>query len=114
MVIAARLVVDAGMHYFGWTRAQCRDYLARVMPLSLAEIEADLDRIGQDEPGESLAAGMGAREMRAYRRWLTGELGPDFDVNAFHQEMLSLGPVPLPALGTHLEWWVWQERTQRR
>lgn len=114
MVIAARLVVDAGMHYFGWTRAQCTEYLARATALPAAEIEADLDRIGQDEPGESLAAGMGAREMRAYRRWLATELGSDFDARAFHRELLSLGPVPLPALGTHLEWWVWQERTRRR
>jgi hypothetical protein len=48
------------------------------------------------------------------RRWAERELGDQFDVRAFHDEVLSIGSVPLPVLGQHLEWWLWRERTKTK
>jgi uncharacterized protein (DUF885 family) len=107
---AAWLVVDTGIHYFGWSRSQA---LAVLRPFSTAT-SAELDsmfvaRVIQS-PGSAGAAAMGARELAAMRTWMQRLLGRDFNLAAWHHELLTLGPVPLPVLAAHLEWWGWDMR----
>jgi uncharacterized protein (DUF885 family) len=47
------------------------------------------------------------------RTWMQRLLGDAFNVKAWHAEVLSLGPVPLPVLAAHLEWWGWNERRKQ-
>lgn len=107
---AALLVVDSGIHYFGWTKQQALQLLRRY---SLAD-DPTLDRLLVDHviatPGRSGAGVLGAREFAALRAWMQDALGEDFNAPAFHSELLSLGPAPLPVLAAHLEWWEWNER----
>jgi uncharacterized protein (DUF885 family) len=112
MVAAARLVVDTGIHYFGWTYNQAVEFLTGATLLAPVEIEADIARIAEDAPGESLAAEMGVHELRGMHTWMAHELGDRFDDKAFRRELESLGPVPLRVAGTHFEWWLWQQKRQ--
>jgi uncharacterized protein (DUF885 family) len=111
---AALLVVDSGIHYFGWTKEQGLLLLRRY---SLAE-EGALDAMLVERivatPGRAGAAVLGAREFAAMRAWMQGALGSDYSGPAFHAELLSLGPAPLPVLAAHLEWWEWLQRNGQR
>jgi uncharacterized protein (DUF885 family) len=114
MIAAVRLTVDSGIHYFGWTAAQSTQFFLRHTMLGEAEAESEVTRIAHDAPGLGLAAAMGVREIRGVRHWMERELKKDFDEGRFNKELRSLGPVPLHALGSHFEWWLWKERTQIR
>ena len=51
---AARLVIDTGMHHYGWSRQQAIDYLASHTALSQHEVETEVDRY-ISWPGQALA-----------------------------------------------------------
>jgi uncharacterized protein (DUF885 family) len=109
---AAFLVVDTGIHYFGWSKAQGLALLRRYSLATDTALDAMLSERIIATPGTAGVATLGAREFAAMRAWMHRELGRDFSAAAWHAELLSLGPAPLPVLGTHLEWWVWSERNR--
>jgi uncharacterized protein (DUF885 family) len=107
---AALLVVDTGIHYLGWTRTQAM----AVLRAHSLESDATLDTMFVERvvnaPGRAGAAALGAREFAAMREWAEGELSASFDLRSWHDELLSLGALPLPVVGTHFEWWIWDVR----
>jgi uncharacterized protein (DUF885 family) len=94
---ACRLVVDTGMHALGWSREQAMEFLAGHTALSLHEVRTETDRY-ISWPGQALAYKMGELKIRELRRMAQAELGPRFDIRAFHDAVLANGPVPLPVL----------------
>jgi uncharacterized protein (DUF885 family) len=94
---ACRLVVDTGLHALGWTRQQAIDFLAANTALSLHEVRTEIDRY-ISWPGQALAYKMGELKIRELRAVAERELGPRFDVRAFHDAVLANGPVPLLTL----------------
>jgi len=112
VAIASGLVVDTGINYFGWTREETLTFLRGRLPDSDAELEREFIIPAVESPGSLTAAALGARELRGLHRWARQELGNRFDLRSFHDQILSLGSVPLPVLGKHLEWWLWHEKTK--
>ncbi len=94
---AARLVIDTGIHHYGWSREQAVDYLAAHTALSSREVETEVDRY-ISWPGQALAYKLGEMTIRRLRGEAEQALGPRFDIRKFHDVILSLGSVPLPAL----------------
>ena len=94
---ACRLVVDTGLHAFGWSRQKAIDFLASNTALSLHEVGTETDRY-ISWPGQALAYKMGELKIRELRRMAEAALGPKFDVREFHDAVLGSGPVPLPVL----------------
>jgi len=94
---ACRLVVDTGMHWFGWTRQQAIDFMAANTALTLHNITAEVDRY-ISWPGQATAYKMGELKIRALRQQAEEKLGGKFDVRAFHDAVLSSGAVPLDVL----------------
>jgi uncharacterized protein (DUF885 family) len=94
---ACRLVVDTGIHSRGWTRAQAIDYMASHTALSLHEVTTEIDRY-ISWPGQALGYKMGELKIRELRAFAEKELGPRFDLRAFHGAVLASGPVPLDVL----------------
>ncbi|MGE3776562.1 MAG: DUF885 family protein, partial [Pirellulaceae bacterium] len=94
---ACRLVVDTGMHYFGWTREQSIRFMAEHTALSLHNITAEVDRYIA-WPGQALAYKIGELKIRELRALAERELGERFDVRDFHDVVLGSGAVPLPVL----------------
>lgn len=109
---AALLVVDTGIHYFGWSKVQAVSLLRRYSLESDVALDALLSDRVISTPGRSGAATLGRREFVAMRSWMERELEGAFDPASWHAELLSLGPAPLPVLGAHLEWWAWSVRNR--
>ena len=94
---AARLVIDTGIHAFGWTRERAMDYLRTHAALSEHEITTEVERYIA-WPGQALAYKLGEMQIRRHRREAEAALGATFDQRAFHDAILELGSVPLPVL----------------
>jgi uncharacterized protein (DUF885 family) len=94
---AARLVIDTGMHRYGWSRQKAIDYLAGHTALSRHEVETEVDRY-ISWPGQALSYKLGELTIRRMRKEAEKELGTRFDIKKFHTMILGLGSVPLPEL----------------
>jgi uncharacterized protein (DUF885 family) len=94
---AARLVIDTGIHAFGWSREQAMDYLRTRAALSEHEITTEVERYIA-WPGQALAYKLGEIQIRRHRREAEAALGPRFDQRQFHDVILALGSVPLDVL----------------
>ena len=102
---AARLVIDTGLHEYGWTRQQAIDYLADHTALARLDIENEVDRY-ISWPGQALSYYIGYRTIRDLRAEAERELGDDFDQKLFHDVVLGMGAVPLPVLEQEVRRWI--------
>jgi len=104
---ACRLVVDTGMHHYGWSRSQATDFMWRNTATTRANVRNEIDRyIGW--PGQALAYMVGRREIQRLRAEAERQLGPDFDIRAFHGTVLGNGAVPLGVLEQLVTTWAEQ------
>jgi uncharacterized protein (DUF885 family) len=94
---ACRLVIDTGIHEFGWSRERAMDYLRAHAALSDHEITTEIERYIA-WPGQALAYKLGELQIRRHRREAEEKLGSKFDQRQFHDAILALGSVPLPVL----------------
>jgi len=102
---ACRLVVDPGIHYFGWDRDKAVDFLASNTALSLHEVNTEIDRyIGW--PGQAVSYKMGELKIRQLRKMAEAELGDTFDLASFHDLVLSNGAVTMRGLESLVQEWV--------
>nr|WP_167975864.1 DUF885 domain-containing protein [Lentzea indica] len=99
---AGRLVVDTGLHAKGWSRQQAIDYLVGNTPLSLMQIESEVDRY-LGEPGQALAYMVGRLKFQELRR-KAEKAGKD--VRDFHEVVLSQGRLTLALLDEVVEEWI--------
>ena len=99
---AARLVIDTGIHHYGWSREQAVAYLSSHTALSDREVGTEIDRY-ISWPGQALAYKLGEMTIRRVRAKAEEELADDFDIRKFHDVVLALGSVPLPALEARID-----------
>ena len=99
---ACRLVVDSGLHYFGWTRQQAIEFMEQNSGLSKHNIRAEGDRYIA-WPGQALGYKIGELKIRELRKRAETELGDKFDIREFHDVILRQGAVPLDILESHVE-----------
>ena len=102
---ASRLVIDTGIHAFGWSRQQAIDYLASRTALSLHEVTTEVDRY-ISWPAQALSYKLGEYTIWQLRGQAEEALGSDFDIRAFHDFILSLGSVPLDVLREEVGLWI--------
>lgn len=98
---AARLVIDTGIHQYGWSRERATEYLASRTALSEHEVRTEIDRY-ISWPGQALSYKLGEITIHKLRREAEAKLGPKFDQRAFHDAILNLGAVPLPVLESEI------------
>jgi len=109
---AVRLVVDTGMHYKGWTRQQAIDFFMSNAAKTETDIVNEIDRY-ISWPGQALAYKIGQLKMLELRRKCEGALGDDFDIKAFHDEMLGAGALPMEILETRMNRWLAEQLRQK-
>jgi len=109
---AARLVIDTGLHEFGWTRQQAIDYLTEHTAMSQLEIVNEIDRY-ISWPAQALSYYIGYMTMRGLRDEAERELGDKFDQRPFHDTILSLGSVPLPILEQEVRAFIAEQKTKQ-
>ena len=108
---AVRLVVDTGIHYFGWSRQEAIDYFKFNAAKTEADIINEIDRyIGW--PGQALAYKIGQLKMLELRANAERTLGERFDIRAFHDELLGAGAIPLDALEARMDRWIAAEKAK--
>jgi len=102
---AVRLVVDTGIHSQGWTRDQVVDYFRKNSNEDEPEIQSETDRYIA-WPAQCLSYKIGQLKFRELRDRAQKELGPRFDLRAFHDEMLSGGELPMDLLDARTNAWI--------
>ncbi len=102
---AVRLVVDTGIHAFGWTRKQAIDYMMKYSCDPREQIEIELDRY-IIWPGQACAYKIGEIKIRELRRKAEETLGEKFDIKQFHEVVLQSGALPLRLLEEILTEWI--------
>ncbi|MCA8981237.1 MAG: DUF885 domain-containing protein, partial [Planctomycetes bacterium] len=102
---ASRLVVDTGLHAFGWSRQRAVDFLVENTLLAPNNCENEVDRYIA-WPGQALAYKLGQREILALRAEAEAALGESFRLSDFHDVVLGSGAVSLGALRTIVETWI--------
>ena len=106
---AMRLVVDTGLHHFGWTRQQAIDYMLANSSMAESDVVAEVERYIVI-PGQALAYKVGQRVIRELREEAERELGDRFDVRAFHREVLTDGALPMDVLQGKIRAWIAAEK----
>ncbi|MBY9063370.1 DUF885 family protein [Sphingomonas yunnanensis] len=102
---ACRLVIDTGIHHYGWSRDKAIAYLLEHTALSRHEVETEIDRY-ISWPGQALAYKLGEMTIRRKRAEAEAKLGARFDQRPFHDLILNLGSVPLPVLEREIDDWI--------
>jgi uncharacterized protein (DUF885 family) len=106
---ACRLVVDTGMHAFGWSRQQAIDFMKQNTAKTENDIIVEVDRYIV-WPGQALAYKIGELKIKELRARASKELGPQFDVRRFHNALLDDGPLPLDLLEQRITNWIAEQK----
>ena len=101
---AARLVVDSGIHAFGWDRERAIQFMHErgTLPMVDAAIEVDRYTVW---PGQALCYKIGQREIERARAEVAERMGDRFDLRAFHDQVLAHGSLPLETLRREIPGW---------
>ena len=102
---AARLVIDTGLHHYGWSRERAQAYLRDNTALSEHELTTEIDRY-ISWPAQALSYKLGEMLIRRKRGEAEAALGEAFDKRYFHDTILGLRSVPLTVLEQALDQWV--------
>ena len=109
---ACRLVVDTGIHAFGWDKARAVQYMRDNTALTNQNIEAEVNRY-ISWPGQALGYMIGRLKIIELRHRAEAALGPRFDIRRFHDAVLRNGSVPLDVLESEIDAWIAAERARR-
>lgn len=102
---ASLLVVDTGIHWLGWTRAEAIDYIRQHTHVPLLRAEVSVDRYPV-WPAQGVSYALGRLEIRRLRALAQQRLRNKFDMRAFHDRLLENGAVPLPMLRAAVMRWI--------
>jgi uncharacterized protein (DUF885 family) len=102
---AVRLVVDTGIHAFGWSRERALEFAVEHVPMPREFMAAEIDRYIV-MPGQALAYLTGKLEIARLREEARRRLGPEFSLPAFHAAVLDHGSLPMPTLSRSIAAWL--------
>ncbi|MBA3562646.1 MAG: DUF885 family protein [Gammaproteobacteria bacterium] len=102
---ARGMMVDPGIHAFGWTADQAMAFLMATGRFSQDEARAAITRIAAI-PGQLTAYDSGALVIFGLRSEAEEKLGGKFDLREFHQRVLENGALPLWQLQDHVRQWI--------
>ncbi|MDZ7790938.1 MAG: DUF885 domain-containing protein [Xanthomonadales bacterium] len=110
MFRAVRLVVDTGMHHKRWTREEAIDYMLEHTGMGEKDVTAEIERY-LVMPGQALAYKVGMMKILALRERARRELGDDFSLPEFHDQILGNGALPLTLLERVVDDWIERKRS---
>jgi len=102
---AVRLVVDTGIHYMRWDRQKAIEFFLENTAKQELDVVNEIDRY-ISMPGQALAYKIGQLQISAIRAKAEKDLGPKFDIRAFHDELLKDGALPLDLLEAKMNDWM--------
>ena len=102
---AIRLVVDSGLHHKRWTRERAIRYVQDNSADAPGGIVKAIERYIV-YPGQATAYLVGRLKISELRDRAQAQLGPKYDVRAFHDVVLKSGPLPLDILERRVDAWI--------
>ncbi len=109
MLRAMRLVVDSGIHAYGWSRAKAIRYMLDNSPESVTDATAEVERYIAI-PGQALAYKVGQITIANCKARAIQALGAKFDPRAFHAQVLNTGALPMTVLEKKIDAWIAAQR----
>ncbi|KTF10235.1 DUF885 domain-containing protein [Pseudoalteromonas sp. 10-33] len=110
---AARLVVDTGMHMYGWSRERAMQFMSENTALSLHNVKTETDRY-ITWPGQALSYKIGELTIKRLRKEAEQALGQNFDIREFHHQVLRHGSVPLSVLEAQVRLYINEELAKQK
>ncbi|MFE7532530.1 DUF885 domain-containing protein [Kitasatospora sp. NPDC057542] len=107
-VRAVRLVVDTGMHHYGWSRERAIAYMRANTATPEANVRNEIDRYIA-WPGQATAYLIGRREIVRHRERAQAALGARFDIREFHHQLIGHGSLPLGVLEELVTDWILEQ-----
>jgi len=111
MMRACRLVIDTGLHAFGWTRERAIAYMTDNAGLNEDFATAEIDRY-LVMPGQALGYKIGELKIKALRAKAKAALGDRFDLRRFHNAVIDDGSLPLDVLEARIDEWIAARKAQ--
>ena len=111
MLRAMRLVVDTGLHSKGWTRERAIRYMVENSSLAESDVEAEVERYIV-WPAQALSYKVGQLRITAMRAKAQAALGENFDIKAFHSQLLRDGSLPMAVLEAKIDRWIAAVKTR--
>lgn len=102
---AIRLVVDTGLHAKRWSEAQALEFYTANSPQPPGKIRSEIRRYLVN-PGQATSYKVGMVRILALRDEARAQLGPRFDLKAFHAQVLDAGALPLSVLDARVRTWI--------
>jgi uncharacterized protein (DUF885 family) len=102
---SVRLVVDVGLHYKGWSREKAIQYILNNQPLTRAVAEQRIERY-MVLPAQAISYKIGEQKILELRKLAQDKLGSKFNIQAFHDEVLKDGAMPLSVLDAKIRRWI--------
>lgn len=106
---AMRLVVDTGIHSKGWSREKAIDFMLDNSGMTRTEVVAEVERYIAI-PSQALSYKVGALKIQELRARAEKALGDNFDIRAFHAQVLNTGGIPLAILEQKIDRWIAREK----
>lgn len=101
-ILAVSSRIDIGINYEGWTFDDTKDYLNEELGITDIEIINDFYYSLIEEPGNYLKYTIGYLELLELRKKVEQNMGEDFVLKDFHQNVLSIGPAPFSIIEERL------------
>ena len=109
MLRAIRLVVDTGLHYKHWTRDQVVQYFHDHSAIDEPNVQAETNRYIA-WPAQALSYKMGQLKILELRARAQEQLGSQFDIREFHDQVVDSGALPLDVLERQINVWIAQKK----
>jgi uncharacterized protein (DUF885 family) len=109
MLRAIRLVVDTGLHYKHWTREQVVQYFHDHSAIDEPNVQSETNRY-ISWPSQALSYKMGQLKILELRARAQQQLGSQFDIREFHDQVIDSGALPLDVLEEQIDLWIAQKK----
>jgi uncharacterized protein (DUF885 family) len=111
MLRAIRLVVDTGLHYKHWTREQVVQYFHDHSAIDEPNVQSETNRY-ISWPAQALSYKMGQLKILELRARAQQQLGSQFDIREFHDQVIDSGALPLDVLDEQINLWIAQKKVR--
>lgn len=105
MFRSVRLVVDTGLHRKRWTPEQAAAYMQDKTGMKASDVRVEINRY-LVQPGQASSYKMGQMRLLALREHARQQLGPRFDIRAFHDLVLGNGAMPMTVVAQAVDAWI--------
>lgn len=102
---ACRLLVDTGIHWKGWEREKAEECFFQNTALAPYNIKTEVDRY-ISWPGQAVSYKIGELKILELKEFSKSQLGHQFNIREFHDQILINGSVPLNILDRKIKEWV--------